>query len=211
VIRYQGVHWRGRLRGVDLTVEHGAVALVGPNGAGKSSLLALAAGGARPERGRVLVDGVGARDRRAAALRGFVPQRVALPPGSRVFEVLALARHIRGAGEAEVRDAIDRFEVGPLLARRASRLSGGQAQRVALAAALLGRPRLWLLDEPASALDAAGLERLATLVAEHVADGGVVLVSAHRPEEVSRLARSVVRLDDGRIAASEGEGVLVRP
>ncbi len=201
MIRLEGVHWRGRLDGVSLSVETGAVALVGPNGAGKSSVLALLAGRAAPRRGRIEIGGVGARDPRAATLRGYVPQGIALPGGARVHEVLAVARHVRRASDEAVAEAIERLALDPLLGRRVARLSGGEAQRVAVAAALMGDPPVWLLDEPASALDAAGLERLGAWLADHVDAGGVALVSAHRSAEVARLARRVLRMETGRIVA----------
>lgn len=201
MIRLEDVHWRGRLDGVSLSVEAGAVALVGPNGAGKSSVLALLAGRAAPQPGRVEIGGVGARDPRAAALRGYVPQGIALPGGARVHEVLAVARHVRRSADDEVAEAIERLALEALLGRRVASLSGGEAQRVAVASALMGDPPVWLLDEPASAFDAEGLERLGSWLADHVEAGGVALVSAHRSAEVARLARRVVRMEAGRIVA----------
>lgn len=198
MIALERVSWRGRLHDVTLAIDPGATALIGANGAGKSSLLALLAGRAVPDRGRVLLRGVPARAADAAALRGYVPQRITLPRGARVHEVLSVAQALRRSGPETVDEAIERLALEPLLARRVGRLSGGEAQRVAVAAALLGRPLLWLLDEPASALDAEGLERLALWVDAHVDAGGSVLVSAHRAEEVERLARRVIRLEAGR-------------
>ena len=203
MIRFDAVSWRGRVHDVTLEIGAGATALVGPNGAGKSSLLALLAGRASPQRGRVQLARRGARDPEAAALRGYVPQRIALPRAARVREVLAVARHLRGASGEALDQAIDRLALAPLLDRRVSRLSGGETQRVAVAAALVGGPPVWLLDEPASALDAEGLRRLAAWVEAHVGAGGTVLVSAHRAEEVERLARRVVRMEAGRVVASD--------
>ena len=204
MIRFEGVSWRGRVRDVNLALGPGATALVGANGAGKSSLLSLLAGRAGPDRGRVTVDGIPARDPRAAALRGYVPQRITLPPGARVREVLAVALHVRRADGAALEEAVERLGLAPLLARRVTRLSGGETQRVAVAAALLGRPRVWLLDEPASALDAEGLERLADWLGDHVANGGAAVLSAHRLDEVARLARGVVRMAEGRVIEVAG-------
>ncbi len=199
MIRFEGVSWRGRVHDVTLRLEAGACALVGANGAGKSSLLSLLAGRASPDRGRVSLAGVPARARQAAALRGYVPQRITLPPGARVAEVLAVAQYVRRADAAALEEAIERLGLAPLLPRRVTRLSGGETQRVAVAAALLGRPRVWLLDEPASALDAEGLERLADWLRDHVAQGGGALMSAHRLDEVARLAQRTVRLEGGRL------------
>jgi ABC-2 type transport system ATP-binding protein len=201
VIRLEHVSWRGRVRDVTLQLEPGATALIGANGAGKSSLLGLLAGRARPDRGRVELHGVSARDPRAAALRGYVPQRITLPSTARVAEVLAVARHARHAEASDLDEAIERLGLRPLLARTVTRLSGGETQRVAVAAALLGRPRVWLLDEPASALDAEGLERLSRWLRDHVSAGGTALLSAHRLDEVDLLARHAVRMEGGRLAS----------
>lgn len=203
MIRFDAVSWASRVSDVTLDIGPGATALVGPNGAGKSSLLALVAGRAAPHRGRVVLAGRGARDPEAAALRGYVPQRIALPRGARVREVLAVAQHLRAVGAEALDEAIERLALAPLLDRRVSRLSGGESQRVAVGAALLGRPPVWLLDEPASALDAEGLSRLVAWVEDHLVAGGTVLVSAHRAEEVERLARRVVRMDAGRVVVPD--------
>ena len=76
-------------------------------------------------------------------------------------------------------------------------------QRLALAAALMDGPPLWLLDEPASALDGGGLDRLAEWARSHVANGGAVVVSAHRPEEVEAFANEALLLKGGQVAGRE--------
>ncbi len=190
----------GRLEPLDLRVDAGVVALVGANGAGKSTLLALASGRLPPTSGRVRVAGAPARDPRAAAARADVPQAVAFPARARVRELLGVARAARGVSAESAAAAVERLGLEPLLRRPAGRLSGGERQRVALASALMGAPRLWLLDEPAAALDRDGLARLAALVRAHAAAGGAVLVSAHRDEEVAAYGPGrVLRLESGQV------------
>jgi ABC-2 type transport system ATP-binding protein len=138
------------------------------------------------------------RSSAAAALRGDVPQQVTFPPRARVDELLGVARAARGATEEQVRAAVERLGLAPLLARPIARLSGGERQRLALACALMTEPPLWLLDEPAASLDAEGLARLAAWVTDHAAAGGSVIVGAHRAEEVEAYQPvATVRLADG--------------
>jgi ABC-type multidrug transport system ATPase subunit len=189
----------GRIDGVDLEVGAGAtVALIGANGAGKSSLLHVLAGRLRARGGTVRVAGHAPRSAAAARARAYVPQRIDLPTHVRAGEVLAVAAHARDADAAALRDAATRMGLHHVLADPVGRLSGGMQQRVALAAGLVGAPPLWLLDEPASALDAGGLARLGAWVADHAAAGGAVITSAHRPEEVAAFADDAVLLRGGR-------------
>lgn len=200
VLDIEGLSVPGRVDDVSLQLSAGAVALVGANGAGKSSLLHVLAGRLRPRAGRVRIAGVAPRDEAAASLRAYVPQQVDLPAHLRAGEVLAAAARARSRTAEDARDAADRMGVTDLLDRPVGRLSGGMLQRLALAAGLIGTPPVWLLDEPASALDAGGLERLTAWAETHVAAGGTVLASAHRPEEVDAFARDAVLMKHGRIA-----------
>jgi molybdate transport system ATP-binding protein len=142
---------------LELALEVGreTVALVGPSGAGKSSVLRAVAGLLRPATGRVALDGEVWLD---------TERGVALPPEQRsvglVFQDYALFPHltVRGnvgfGGRERVDELLDRFRIGHLAAARPRDLSGGERQRVALARALAREPRVLLLDEPLSALDA---------------------------------------------------------
>ena len=204
-LRRAGV--RGRLHPFDLRVGSGVTALVGGNGSGKSTVLALVAGRLPPTEGRIRVGGALAGTPAAALIRADVPQRVSFPGRARVAEVLGVAMSARGVDAAAADEAIDKLAIRALLHRFAGRLSGGERQRVALAAALMGRPRVWLLDEPAASLDREGLARLATWVRAHAAAGGTVLVSVHRDEEVAAYApRRVVHLEGGRLAGIDDVG-----
>lgn len=190
---------RGRLRRVSLSLTQGALALIGANGAGKSTLLHVLVGRLVPHAGEVLLFGHAPRSAAAAALRAYVPQRIVFPSHLRASEVLAAAAHAKAAGGAQARTAAERMGLTEVLDRRVGALSGGMTQRLALAAALLDEPPLWLLDEPASALDAGGLTRLTAWSREHVASGGSIVVSAHRPEEVEAFAADACLLRAGEV------------
>jgi len=199
-LRHAGV--RDRLSPIDLQIGPGVTALVGGNGSGKSTVLALLAGRLTPTSGRVLVGGLPAASPGAAAQRADVPQRVSFPSRARVIELLAVARGARGVSAAAAQEAVEHLGMERLLERYAGRLSGGERQRIALAAALMGTPRLWLLDEPAAALDRGGLARLAAWVREHAERGGSVVVSVHRDEEMAAYEpHHVVRLERGQRVA----------
>lgn len=186
-----------------------AAAVLGPSGAGKTALLESIAG-LRPALGRVVVGGVVLQDM-ARGLRlpperrrlGYVPQDGALFPHLSVRRNLLFGR--RGdspGGETEglgLDDLVGALDLGPLLERFPRHLSGGESRRVALARALLARPRLLLLDEPTAGLDPERARRALSQVRRVRAVSGVpLLVVTHRPDEAAALADEVLLLDEGR-------------
>lgn len=194
-----GLGYGRRLHATDLELVSGTLALIGANGAGKSTLLNLFTGGLNARRGSVKVFGHGPRSAEASRLRAYVPQRIQFPPHLHVSEILAAAVQAKRCHTALAHEAVAHMGLGDVLGRRVGTLSGGMTQRLALAAALMDRPPLWLLDEPASAIDEDGLTRLAEWTRRHVAAGGAVVVSAHRPEEVEALASEALLLSAGRV------------
>ena len=190
---------KGRIFGVSFRLEQGALALVGPNGAGKTTLLNLLVGRLKPDRGAVRVFGHPPRSLEAARNRAYVPQQIAFPLHLRVREVLAAAQALAQASDAEREEAVHRMGLAPYLGVYVGNLSGGFRQRLALAAGLMGEKRLWLLDEPASALDPGGFARLVEWTREHKARGGLLIVSAHRPDEVEAFADEALLLSAGRV------------
>ena len=208
------------LSGVDLTVGAGETVLIrGPNGAGKTTLLRLCAGLVRPESGTVTVlghdlgDGTGRRaGRRRVALLGH---------GAALYDDLTVVENLRfwaraaglaaGSGPDGVDDrvggALDRLAVPDrLVNQRASTLSEGQRRRVALAALVVRRPDLWLMDEPHAGLDQTGRDVVDGLVVEAVAAGGTVVVSSHELERVAALSPRVVTLAGGRVVDGPAGG-----
>ena len=147
----------------DLEVPQGATVLLhGSSGSGKSTWLALAAGLLTPSAGEVVIAGQplsklsrAARDAWRGRQLGFLPQKLHLSEALTVERNLALAYYAAGLPEnrAAVQQALDRLEVGELADRRPSQLSGGQAQRVALARTILMEPKVILADEPTASLD----------------------------------------------------------
>lgn len=190
----------------------GVVALFGRSGCGKTTLVNLLAGLRRAEAGRVHVDGEDWLDTQRgldlpAEQRGvgYVFQDARLFPHYRVRgNLLYGARRARDRRESiSFDDVVDLLGLAPLLDRRPGTLSGGEKQRVALGRALLARPKLLLLDEPLSSLDAARREEVLPCL-ERLRDHcaiPMVLVS-HQFDEVLRLATHVVVMDAGRVVAA---------
>lgn len=197
---------------VHLTLAEGTTtAVLGPNGAGKSTALAALAGLVPLDDGHVRF---GDRPVDVPAQGVFVPPEdrgvgVVFQDG-RLFDHLSVRDNVafplrsRGSSRpdaaAAATAALTRIGIEGLAERRPARLSGGEAQRVALCRALVGDPDLLLLDEPMSALDVAGRASLRRVLADHLAD--VVaprLLVTHDPIEAFLLARDVVVVEDGRV------------
>src|SRR6056297_521245 len=159
--RFAGVAGRAAaLEAVSAEVPEAAVTgLIGPDGAGKTTLMRLVAGLSLPDAGTVRVFGrpaeaLGAADRRAL---GYLPQGTGLYTDLTVLENLRLHADLRGLGRGDRARRIDellgRLDLAPFRARLAGSLSGGMAQKLALACALVAPPRLLLLDEPSTGVD----------------------------------------------------------
>jgi len=200
---------------LDATVEAAQgeiVALLGPNGAGKTTFLRAVAGLVRPDSGRVVLDD-GILEDTTRGIRvpterrpiGIVFQQHLLFPHLSVLENVAFglrARH-RPDARAAAMAWLDRVGLGAYASARPAALSGGEAQRVALARALAIDPRLLLLDEPLSALDATTRAEVRRELRRHLAsfDGARLLVT-HDPLEAAALADRLVILEDGRVVQS---------
>lgn len=209
------------LRGVSLTVAGGElVAVVGPSGSGKSTLLHLLAGVDVPDAGRVVVAGAAlhalSEDARAAIRRrtiGLVFQACNLVPLLTALENVALPLLLDGEpprrARARALAALAAVGLAERAARTPDRLSGGEAQRVAVARALVADPPLVLADEPTGSLDAKSAEGVLTLLRDATAGGTAIVLVTHDPRAAARADR-VIRLVDGRIAAELGEDACAR-
>ncbi|WP_375465724.1 heme ABC exporter ATP-binding protein CcmA [uncultured Methylobacterium sp.] len=155
-----------------------AMTVTGRNGAGKSSLLAILAGRLRPDAGRLTVADAG--EATLPECLHAVGHRDGLKGALTAGENLAFARALLGAPALEPRAALDRLGLAHALGLPVAYLSAGQRRRVALARLLVCARPLWLLDEPTAALDAASQGLLAGLMAEHRAEGGLVIAATHQ-------------------------------
>ena len=194
------------LDGVSFTARTGRVlTLLGPSGCGKSTLLRIVAGLENASSGRLLLDGQPIDDVPAGRREvGFVFQNYALYPHLTVEGNLSLALRVRGVPRDEiasrVRETADMLGIGALLQRRPGQLSGGQQQRVALGRALVKRPRLYLLDEPLSNLDALLREGMRSeLKALFRRLAATVIYVTHDQAEAMSLSDEVLVLKEGRV------------
>ncbi|MEX2011186.1 MAG: ABC transporter ATP-binding protein [Chloroflexota bacterium] len=198
------------LRDISLTVEEGElVALVGPNGAGKTTTLAVVAGLHRPSRGTVLFEGksLAGRAPEDVARLGIsmVPENRGVFPTLTVAENLRLGTYLRRDGQV-ARDLEQLQERFPVLGERAGQaagtLSGGEQQQLAIARALISRPRLLMLDEPSLGLAPTLVDRVFELVAELHREGVTILLVEQNVRRTLEVADRAYLLQTGRVEAS---------
>jgi len=197
------------LHSIDLTVPEGSICgFLGPNGAGKSTTMKIVMGLLRPSGGRALVfgkdvrrDGVGAR-----AQIGYLPQHTRFHPYRSCRQILSYVAHLypgrRPSSELRelIDEKIDAVGLADKANRRAGALSGGEAQRLGLAQALIAEPALLILDEPVASLDPHGRQQVLGLL-DGLRGRTTVFYSTHILEDVQRVSDSVAILSNGRVAA----------
>ena len=198
------------VNGLSLRAGRAAVtAILGPNGAGKTTTIEICEGYRRPDDGVVRVLGLDP-DRDARQLRpqvGVMLQSGGIPPAARPGEYLRVVAAFY-AHPLDPAMLLDRLGLSGSLRTPFRRMSGGQQQRLALAAAVIGRPELVFLDEPTAGLDPQA--RLATweLISGLRAAGAAVILTTHNMDEAQRLADQVAVVDHGQLVA---EGTPGRP
>jgi branched-chain amino acid transport system ATP-binding protein len=198
----------GRIKvvhGVDLRVGQGeVVGMIGPNGAGKSSILRSICGLVRPTAGETVFE-----DR---VLNGMAPERIArlglglVPEGRHIFKTLTVAENLRlgaqGSSDAWVEQTLTRF---PILrergSQRADRLSGGEQQQLAIARALLGRPKLLILDEPSLGLAPKMIDVIYELLQSLREEGVTMLLVEQNAARTVAFSDRCVVLSTGKIRA----------
>ncbi len=195
--------------GIDLSIAGGeVVALLGPNGAGKSTTVDIMLGLRSADSGSARLFGRTPRHALDAGMVGAVLQAGELISGATVGELLraiaALQPH-----PLPIADIAARTGLTELLRRRTDRLSGGQAQRVRFALALVGDPQLLVLDEPTAGLDVVARREFWASARDYAAQGRTVLFSTHYLEEADEIADRIVLIDRGRVVA-DGPTTAIR-
>jgi len=202
------------LRGVDLVVREGEfVSVMGPSGSGKTTLLNCCSGLDDIDGGRVSLDGVdlhalsdAERTSNRASSMGFIFQAYNLIPVFSAVENVELPGLLAGVDPKEARkrahETLERVGLADRARHRPGELSGGEQQRVTVARALAGRPRVVWADEPTGALDSDTAERVMELLRELNAEGLTLILVTH-DEGVGRSANRLVRMRDGAIVSDE--------
>lgn len=204
------------LRGVDLNVGPGMYGLLGPNGAGKSSLMRTLATLQQPDAGSIELDGLDVLAEPGQLRRrlGYLPQQLGAYPGVSARDLLERFAWLKGRTDSRQR----REEVEGLLAkvnlqeaahRALATYSGGMLRRFGIAMALIGSPRLLIVDEPTAGLDPAERNRFHRVLAD-VAAESIVLLSTHIVEDVENLCSRLAVLAGGRIVIEGRPADLLR-
>lgn len=199
---------------VDFAMRAGErVALVGHNGAGKSTLIKLMLGLIRPSEGQVMVLGADPGSRASGGARrsiGFLPENVVFHPSVTGAELLAFYARLKRQPVSRNAALLERVGIAEAASRRVGTYSKGMRQRLGLAQALIGRPRVLLLDEPTTGLDPALRQSFYRIVAELAADGAGVLLSSHALAELENTTDRVVVLNHGSVVVDGTLGELRR-
>jgi ABC-2 type transport system ATP-binding protein len=189
--------------GIDLAVPEGAIyGVLGPNGAGKTTTLRTLLGIVEPDVGwrRVLGE---ERPMRAAPRIGYLPEERGLYPSMPAREAIAFLGALRGMTRADGRrratELLEEAGLGDAANKTVRQLSKGMAQTVQLLGTIVHRPRLLVLDEPFSGLDAINQQRLEGLIRAQVAEGATVLFSTHVIAHAERLCERISVIAKGRV------------
>ena len=204
-VRVDGVTRRfGAVLAVDnvsLRAGHGeTIALLGPNGAGKTTTISMLLGLSAPDSGGIEIFGSAPGSATAHANVGAMLQNGGMMPGVLVGELLAMVRSLYAAPLA-INEVVEIAQLDGLEKRRVDRLSGGQSQRLRLAMALVGDPRLLILDEPTAAMDVETRRGFWHAMEGFTARGRTILFSTHYLEEADVAADRIVMMARGRVVA----------
>jgi ABC-2 type transport system ATP-binding protein len=199
---------RPAVDGLDLTVESGEFyALLGPNGAGKTTTLRMVAGLLHPDAGSIAIHGIDALTDPVAAKRimAWISDEPMIYERLTPFEYLEFVAGLWGVETAEAgmraHELLDWLDLADHAHERCEGFSKGMRQKVALAGALVHDPRLIILDEPLTGLDAASARQVKNVLRERVSAGGTVIMTTHILEVAERMADRIGVIANGRLIA----------
>ncbi|MBS5351685.1 ABC transporter ATP-binding protein [Streptococcus sp.] len=211
------------LKDVNLCIEDGEfMVLVGPSGSGKTTMIKMINRLLEPTDGNIYMDGKSIKDYDERELRlstGYVLQAIALFPNLTVAENIALIPEMKGWSKEQIASKTDELldKVGLPAAEYAKRkpneLSGGEQQRIGIVRAIIGKPKILLMDEPFSALDAISRKQLQSLIKDlHKEFGMTTIFVTHDTDEALKLADRIAVLQEGEIVqVADSETILAQP
>ncbi len=200
---------------VSLTLRGGeCLGLLGPNGAGKSTLIRAIVGRVLPDAGSVAVFGSPAGSIEARAALGWVPQELAVYPRLTCRENLAAFGRYHGLSGGKLKESVawclDWAALGDRAGELARNLSGGMRRRLNMAAGIIHRPRVVLMDEPTVGVDPQSRNRIFEMIEALRNEGAAIIYTTHYMEEAERLCDRIAIIDHGRIIAQGAHEDLVR-
>jgi ABC-2 type transport system ATP-binding protein len=206
------------LRGVNLEIGTGTFGLLGSNGAGKTTLLRILATLLKPSRGRVTVDGFDVSDRRqkwaVKQILGYLPEEPGFYPGLSVSEFLDYIATLKNLHHPQARaraveQVVEQAGLHSVTRQHIGTLSGGMKQRVGIAQALLGDPKLLIVDEPTAGLDPEERVRFRNLLARLSADC-LVILSTHIVEDIAATCQDMAILHQGQVRFRGSPATLIQ-
>jgi ABC-type multidrug transport system ATPase subunit len=205
------------LAGIDLTIGSGMFGLVGPNGAGKTTLMRIIAGLMRPSQGSVRIFGhdLSSADGKFAAksLLGYLPQELGLYPNLSCREFLDYIGILKGVTDAnqrkrQIAELLEEVRLTDVADHKLKTYSGGMKRRVGVAQALLGSPRLLIVDEPTVGLDPEERVRFRNLLSS-MASRCTVILSTHIIEDISHSCNNLAVMNKGRVVYTGSPSDLI--
>lgn len=197
-------HYKGKIAvdGVSITLGRGVYGLLGENGAGKTTLMRMLCGILLPTEGTVTLDGISADKEAYRAMLGYLPQDFGYYPEFTARDFLLYFAALKGIPDAQARSRVDKLlalvSLDSVKKRRIKTLSGGMKQRLGIAQALLGDPKLLILDEPTAGLDPRERARFRNLI-EKLGEDRIVLLSTHVVSDVEHVSDRVLMMKEGRL------------
>jgi ABC-type multidrug transport system ATPase subunit len=197
------------LKGVSLDLSPGVFGLIGPNGSGKTTLMKIVATLLEPDSGTIEMNGADVLTRKLQARRmlGYLPQDFGLYPTLTAWQMLDYLAKLKGVTDKKERQTLvdallDRVNLSAERHQRLGGFSGGMRQRFGIAQALIGEPKLIIVDEPTAGLDPEERVRFHNLISETASDDTIVILSTHIVSDVSNLCSSMAIIREGKILAS---------
>jgi ABC-type multidrug transport system ATPase subunit len=204
------------LQNINLDIENGMFGLLGPNGAGKTTLMRILVTLMRPTRGQIQVNGLDLqKDRRQIRqLLGYLPQDFSLFSRLKTWELLDYAAALGGIKNQKERgtavdEMLDKVGLLDVRERKANKLSGGMKRRLGIAQALIGRPKILIVDEPTVGLDPEERLRFRNLLADLSRQDVIIVLSTHIVGDISSTCQEMALLNDGKIIFNASPSALV--